>query len=104
MAPSAHAAVAPLITGCNGEVCITISSKHADGTWTVTAFTPTGGEYTGHFELLTPNALHNQPTNTSGPEEWNVKVVTAGKYCVIGWEHIEGPNYLKKGEPCENTP
>lgn len=114
-AAPAATAIPHAATGCNGEVCMHITTPSSSGKVTVNVWTYASGyKFYGHYELLTGvldglplGDSYNSPTGTWGHTNsyyWrNVSDDGGPQVCVIGWLYSGGTNH-NIGEPCESVP
>ncbi|MFI9272165.1 hypothetical protein ACIGXM_15785 [Kitasatospora sp. NPDC052896] len=89
-------------SGCNHDVCMAIDGTTGQVTVKAWAYDRT---FTGHFQLLQPNGheLNGRDGtfgagDVAGGSSWRLHA-DAGKYCVIGWDGVNG-HFDNIGEPC----
>lgn len=118
-APASAAPTAPQVpraaTGCNGEVCMHVTSPggYPLTTITIDAWTYAKGyKFYGHYELTVYDielgyviATHNSNTATWTHTKnyyWRHLPALIAKYCVTGWKYYHR-HYYKIGKPCETV-
>jgi hypothetical protein len=86
-------------TGCNGNVCMFLSTPSGGGVY-IQAWARNTSFY-GNFDLVGPGGLYRHGSTQwwyagSHPnvQQWNESAVV-GKYCVSGWD-----NGTRIGYPC----
>ena len=108
--PAAAASAEPLAaSGCNQQVCMSVTTPSSNGSFTMTAWERYSGScFYGHYQmgLISTNVFVNSSTRTwcwSNDFSYTFNLSQGkGSYCVIGWEYASG-HYTNVGEPCENV-
>ncbi len=108
--PATSASAAPLAaSGCNGVVCMSVTTPSANGSFTIKAWDRYGADcFHGHYEVgregtstvvnsPTGNWCHtNKYSHTFNLSEGK------GNWCVIGWE-LKNGHSTDIGQPCEDV-